>query len=343
MKIADQFLRETFTFTYLDPGSNFAEREMSLEIRKDLISAVTTRVLPYRSRGYARPDIDRYVALSPPDMCPFCLPQRDMMTPRFPKEIVPEGQFRRGDVCLFPNAFPYSQHNTVVVLGNDHYVSLDEMDPALVLEGILACRDYMAWMVKQDPTLQYASINWNYMPPAGGGLLHPHLQTILADQPTMFMERLLSAARRYGAEVRRNLWHDYLAWEREQRERYVSETGGWKWVVAFAPRGMAGEIACYFPERHSLLTLSDEEMGLFCVGLVAVFRYLHSINLVSFNLALYGTMREEPLFPVQGRIIPRYLLRPLETSDVNYVEKLHGEIICPFVPEELASGLRSFF
>ena len=343
MEIGERFLSESFKFTYLDPFNDFRMKEMSLEIRKDTITAVTTRILPYRLRIYERPSIDRYLELSPADKCPFCLPQRDMMTPRFPKEIVPDGQFRRGDVTLFPNAFPHSHHNTVAVLGNHHYLGMEDIAPSLMAEGMLVCRDYMARMANMDASLQYASINWNYMPPAGGGLLHPHLQTVLADKPTMFMERLLSAAAKYGEETGRDLWEDYRKWEKAQGERYVPGTELLEWLVAFAPRGMAGEIAFYFPRRWSILALTDEELRIFCEELKTVFGYLNSINLVSFNLALYGTMREERLLPVQGRIIPRFLIQPLETSDVNYFEKLHGEIICPFVPEDMARGLKSFF
>jgi len=343
MEIGERFFSESLTFTYLDPFNNFRSKEMSLEIRKDPVTAVTTRILPYRLRSYESPSIDRYLRLSPADKCPFCPPQRDKMTPRFPKEIVPEGQFKRGDVTLFPNAFPHSNHNTVAVLGNCHYLGMDEIAPSLMADGMLVCRDYMARMASLDASLQYASINWNYMPPAGGGLLHPHLQTVLADKPTMFMERLLNSATQYGRETGRDLWEDYFEWEKAQEERYVSGTGVLKWLVAFAPRGMAGEIAFYFPRRWSILALTDEELRIFCEELKTVFGYLTSINLASFNLAVYGTIQEEKLFPVQGRIIPRFLIQPLETSDVNYFEKLHGEIICPFVPEDMARRLKAFW
>jgi len=340
MKIEEHFRRESLTFSYLDPLNHFAPKEMSLEIRQDLIGEVTTRVLPYRFRLYEPPPLDRYQERAPATHCPFCLPQREVLTPRFPPDIYPPGQFTRGDVCLFPNAFPHSHHNTVAVLGNRHYVPIEELEPLLMRDGMLICRDYMAQMVALDETLQYGSINWNYMPPAGGGLLHPHLQTVLSVHPTLFMERLRSAAARYRQVTGSDLWNDYVCWERSLGERYVFPGRAWHWIVAFAPRGMAGEIGVYFPHHYSLFSLSDADYEAFCAEFAHVLKYLGSLQLVSFNFALYGAMREDPLFPIQGRLIPRYLIPPLETSDVNYFEKMHGEVICPFVPEEMAAGLR---
>jgi len=343
MKIGENFVRENLTFTYLDPFHNFEKKETHLEVRKDPITETISRVLPYRFRIYERPSVEDYLKKSPPEKCPFCLPQRDLLTPRFPVEINPEGQFRKGEAVCFPNAFPHSHYNTVVVLGNTHYLGLEEMKAGLLMDGLQVCLDYMRRMFQINPNLQYASINWNYMPPAGGGLLHPHLQTVMGEGPTVFMGKLLSKSREYRMTTGRDLWVDYLAWEKEKKERYVGRGEGAEWLTAFAPRGMAGEVVCILPEKLSLTSLADADLASLSKDLLRIFKYLNSINLVSFNLALFGTMVEEPLFPVQGRIIPRYLIRPLDTSDVNYFEKLHGEVICPFVPEDMAEGLKTFF
>jgi general stress protein 26 len=46
---------------------------------------------------------------------------------------------------------------------------------------------------------------------------------------------------------------------------------------------------------------------------------------------------------VQGKLMPRFVILPLETSDVNYFEKLHNETICPFIPEEMCQELKALF
>ena len=55
------------------------------------------------------------------------------------------------------------------------------------------------------------------MPPAGGGLVHPHLQTITGFKPTNFMQKLLSSAQNYAAASNGdNLWNNLIALERKR-------------------------------------------------------------------------------------------------------------------------------
>ena len=81
----------------------------------------------------------------------------------------------------------------------------------------------------------------------------------------------------------------------------------------------------------------------FLTGLSRVFSYLYTNNFMSFNLSFYATMTSNNYFNVQGKIVPRFIMNPLGTSDLNYFEKLHNEIICPTVPEELCRELQPYF
>ena len=64
---------------------------------------------------------------------------------------------------------------------------------------------------------------------------------------------------------------------------------------------------------------------------------------MSFNMSLYAPMINDKNFWVQGKIVPRFEINPLGTSDINYFEKLHNEVICPVVPEELCRALQPYF
>jgi UDPglucose--hexose-1-phosphate uridylyltransferase len=134
-----------------------------------------------------------------------------------------------------------------------------------------------------------------------------------------------------------------VAAEKEADERYIASTGRFDWLVSFAPKGMAGEIDFYLLGRTSIFAVTEEEMDELLRGLARVFAYFNAMNLISFDLTLYGALREDARFPIQGRIIPRYLILPLGASDINYFEKLHDEIICPVIPERLSSDLRPYF
>ena len=59
------------------------------------------------------------------------------------------------------------------------------------------------------------------------------------------------------------------------------------------------------------------------------------------NTTLLAGLKEKDNFWVQARIMPRVSLPPLGTSDVNYFEKGHNEIISITSPEDFATEIRS--
>ena len=104
-----------------------------------------------------------------------------------------------------------------------------------------------------------------------------------------------------------------------------------------------GEITGLFAHRSAMEDLTEEDWSHFSEGLTKIFRYLKERQTFSFNLALLsGTVPEVPSW-VYARLCPRMLIPPWNTSDINYFEKLHGEVICVISPEEMAEGLKPFF
>jgi galactose-1-phosphate uridylyltransferase len=336
--------KELTTGCYLNPFDNFQPREIVIEERYDETTGVASRILPYRLRLGQKPDTDAYLEKSPESLCPFCPGLFDKLTPKFTPDVVAEGKFKKGEAYLFPNAFPYDATNTVAVFSSRHFIPLDQLTPDAMRDGFAVCRDYFYRIAELQRGYQYCSINWNYMPPSGGGLVHPHLQTIVGRRPTSFVRRLLASAQNYAAasEVG-NLWRNILVLEQEAGERFVASTGVIHWLTAFSPKGMAGEIDFYFKEKTSFFDLTDANFAELLEGLSRVFLYLYVNNYMSFNLSLYATMTPEKNFWVQGKIVPRFELNPLGTSDLNYFEKLHDEIICPVVPEQLCKELQAYF
>ena len=64
------------------------------------------------------------------------------------------------------------------------------------------------------------------------------------------------------------------------------------------------------------------------------------MNVNSFNMTLLINLNPCEEFPVQARITPRMSMPPWGTSDVNYFEKGHNEIIVVLPPEALAEEIR---
>ncbi len=338
------FEKKVETCRYLNPLKNFQENEVTLEVRRDGITGTVSRVLPYRGkRKFNQPDAKTYLEKSPESLCPFCPALLDQVAARFTPEFFPEGRLTRGRAVLFPNAFPHDAFNTVAVISEKHYLALDELTPEVMRDAFGLCLDYFRRMKAARPVLSSASINWNYMPPSGGGLLHPHLQTVMGERPTRYAEHLRRSAKQYGKQTGRDLWRDLIANECEKGVRHIARTGAIDWLAAFAPRGMAGEVRFVFSGRNSLFALTGEDWEFFFEGLSRIFRYLKEAGLVSFNLAIYGALRDDSLLTVQGSVIPRFVVLPLGASDINYFEKLHNEVICPIVPENLCTELKPFF
>ncbi|NLT34992.1 MAG: hypothetical protein GXX83_03730 [Gaiellales bacterium] len=327
---------------YLDPTNGFQEHTTYVEVREDGVTGVTSRILPHRFRTAGGQDVREH-AEAGAATCPFCRERMEQVTPRFTADVIQEGRFRRGQAVLFPNAFPYGRNSSVAIFSHEHALRLSAMDVGILGDGFLVCRDYFQRLQQMDPALGFCSVNWNYMPPAGGGLVHPHLQTICGPRPTAFAAKTHESARGYQTRTGRNLWEDLVAHEKREMERYLGQTGPVEWVSSFAPKGMAGEVCFFLPARASIFTLTDEDVLQLALGLRCVFRYLEAAGIASFNLALDATLMDDAAFGVRGRLIPRFTLPPLGISDVNYYEKLQNEIICITVPEDMAREMRPFF
>ena len=337
------FKKEIKTGRYLNAFKNFQEKQVTFEERYDETTGVASRILPYRVRILQKPAVDSYLEKSPESLCPFCSSLFEKLTPQFIPDVIPSGKFQRGNAYLFPNAFPYDQDNAVAIFSSRHFVPLNELTATFMQNGFKVCGDYFHRIAQMDLGYKYCSINWNYMPPAGGGLIHPHLQTLVGLKPTNYMRRLLASAQNYAEASGGNLWRNLIIMEKEAKERFIASTGSISWLTSFAPKGMAGEIDFIFQEKSSFFELTEINFEELLNGLSKIFHYLHVNNFMSFNMTLYAPLINNDHFWVQGKIVPRFVMNPLGTSDINYFEKLHNEIICSVVPEELCHELQEYF
>lgn len=337
------YRREYEKARYLDPFNGFQEKQILFETRHDEITGATSRIIPGRHRGAVRPDINQYLEKNPESACPFCPALFEKITTKFTPDIHPEGKFRRGNAVLFPNAFPHSAFNCVATFSDTHYLSLTDLSVDVMLDGFLVCLDYFSCMKKVHDGLNFCSINWNYMPPAGGGLVHPHLQTVISENPTNFVRKISAAGENYRKETGGDLWRDLIDYEKAADERYIASTGAVDWMVSFAPRGMLGEVRFIFHGKSSICKVSEDDFRELLSGLRRVFAYFDSKNLISFNAGLFGNIQDDGNLYVQGRIVPRFILLPLGASDNNYFEKIHDETICPVIPEDMCRELKDAF
>jgi UDPglucose--hexose-1-phosphate uridylyltransferase len=334
------FNKEVYEARMLVSSHGLEEKLIKIEVREDLFTGSKARVLTHRWRMPENPP-------EPPDFsrsrerCPFCSENRETATPRFPDSMIPGGRIRRGEATVVPNAFPYSRYNAVVILSEDHFLSLDEFSPGVLEEGFQAAVSYIRQIRQLDDKVAYASINWNYMPPAGGGIIHPHFQIVADRQPTGFHQKLVAESLKYHTTREKNYWADLVSFEKREEERYILRSGNIVFFAAFSPCGMLGEVVALFEKVRTLDEVGEEGWRWFSEGLSSILSCFHRMHYDSLNMTLLANMENSGHFWTQARIIPRTSFPPLGISDVNYFEKGHHEVITIIAPEELARTVRA--
>ena len=113
-------------------------------------------------------------------------------------------------------------------------------------------------------------------------------------------------------------------------------------MSAFSPQGVLGEILIVFGKRSDLREITSRDWDEFSRGMTRIFQFFRVKHIDSFNLSLFSGGRGETDTRVFGRLCPRAVMPPWNTSDVNYFEKLHDEVICVVSPEELNRELRTY-
>jgi len=325
-----------------NPFRGFSMHEIPFEIRYDPLTGQPTRIfdLPYRPVG--RPDFEELIRKSREMSCPFCPESLEKATPLFPEEIIPGGRLHEGAACVFPNLLPLDRYAGVCIFGKDHFIVPGGFTADIIRDGFTAARTFIKSVARNDPGTRFFNVNWNYMPPSGSSMIHPHLQVNCGVIPTCQLRMQMDCSHAYFLKNGRTFWEDYMDAERESDERLLTETGSTFWVMSFAPQGALPDIWCIFEACRSLLEWKDEERDDFIKGLTAALRYFDREGFYSFNMALFSG-RENDHYRVNARITPRMLLREIGNSDQTYHQVLHREPCSMRPPESVREKvLRAF-
>jgi galactose-1-phosphate uridylyltransferase len=264
------------------------------------------------------------------------------VTPKFPPDLTTTERIREGDAVIFPNMFPYDTHSAVAIFSDEHFKPLGDFAPELLRDGFLVSRHYLAAVREAEPQAsQYCAINWNYMPPSGGTIIHPHLQIIAGESGTNYHRAILEASTRYAEKNGSSYWADLISEESRLGERYIGKVGATDWLTSFAPKGFI-DITAIFDQSLTITDIPPAGWTDFSRGLSAAMKFLDAQGLFSFNMAIYSGLGEEH-FRTHAKLIPRVLLPPMDTSDINYFNMLHNEVLTIFEPEEICGQAREFF
>ncbi|HPA13796.1 MAG TPA: hypothetical protein PKV75_00855 [Desulfobacterales bacterium] len=333
------FEKHTVEARMLDFSEGFTEKAIPVEIRKDCFTGTVSRVLKSRMR-FPQASHEPEMIEASRHNCPFCPENLARSTPKFPADLVPEGRICFGRSTVLPNAFPYSRYCGVTVISDEHYISLDRFSVEKLFSALKASTLFIERIKANARDVSYASINWNYMPGSGGGLIHPHIQVVVNRRPTHFHGRLMRSSADYKMVHGANYWADLVEFEKQNKSRYLFNYGGIEFISLFSPGGMFGEILSIFKNMSSIRDLTDETLDSYARGLTRLLKSFHRMHLNNLNMTLLMSLEDDDGFWIQARTVPRVSLPPLGTSDVNYFEKGHDEVIVIISPEDLAEEIR---
>lgn len=335
-----EFRKKDESFTFYDNQGNLIERKT--EVRFDPLTGESSRLIFDSGMVITPPDYTELAEQTAGVKCPFCPENLYKMTPVFPNEIAEDGRIQKGEAVAFPNLFPYSKHNAVVIFSGQHYVRLEEFTAELIKNAFLAAQEYIQSVAETDSKADYASINWNYLPPSGGSILHPHIQPIVSESPTNYQALINEKGAKYEQETGQEFFISLYETEKSLGERWIGELGNVAWLHAFAPKSHHDYIAI-FPKAHSIFDVSEEDWLNFAKGIKVMFATLHEQGFASFNMMLNVSLDRESRQPVYAHLIPRLTIGMLNTSDINSFQALHQEPLSFRTPEEIAAIARQYF
>jgi galactose-1-phosphate uridylyltransferase len=327
-----------------DPRQGFALTAVEAEVRYHPLTGESARICHFSLKASPPVDLDAMVAASAAG-CPFCPAQLAAITPRFPDELVPGGRLARGGAVVFPNLFPYDDVSGIAVLCAEHFQPMDAMPERPVVDGLTVARDFTRLVspgfAGRDA---YGVVTWNYMPPAGGTQVHPHMQVVVTTTPGNAVARLLAASDAYRVRAGRAFSPDLLEAERGG-PRWIGEADRVAWLVPFAPIGVLGDAMAIFRERATIAELDDGDIAAFAASLTRVLAGFAARGLWSFNLSLLPDRIDaaSDRHWLTAHLVPRLWLNPrLHVGDASHFQLLLGERFAMRHPEAVAADLRPF-
>ncbi|MDP2720158.1 MAG: hypothetical protein U1D67_02070 [Dehalococcoidia bacterium] len=338
-----KFKSSMFHQKILDPNNNFQPALIPLEVRRDTLTGHAAVIQEFRFRSkMPKPDYSFLIEKTRP-ICPFCSPGVDENSPRFPPEFIKEGKLEKYGVLVIPNFNPYATYSAISILSRNHFTEITQFSENIIVNGLLASQEYLRRVRSFDPKARYLSVNWNYLPPAGGSVIHPHFQPVAAYIRNTYMKETLSASKRYMLRNGVTYWSDLVKTEKEKGERFIGETGGVSWLVNYAGRGREPDILGIFEKKGSILELTAADFKDYFNGLSRIFRYMTDNNYMSFNLCIYSAPAGQDHYRTHARLRLRFQFPILGTADACFIEALHDDFLCQTFPEAACGEIKKYF
>ncbi|MBI4620739.1 MAG: hypothetical protein HY739_11355 [Desulfobacterales bacterium] len=277
--------------------------------------------------------------------CFMCGDAVRSMTPRYLENILPEGRLTVGQAILFPNIFGLARYSAVLTYPNNHFFSLDEYTPEVLIDTFTCALEFIKRVYKEDKEAKYAAFGCNYLFPAGSSTVHSHFHVFITGFPFDHIKGLASKSEQYFHDNSNSYWSHLLETEKKEGKRYLGAVGNTHWLVPYAPSGVR-EVQGLVEGKTNFIEFEEEDIRNLSEGLSRVLKYYRSQGVTSFNLITYsGSLGEKQEYFWPGlKIVTRGYLPPYYTSDITWRQKLLFRKEEWFdLPETVASQARKFF
>jgi UDPglucose--hexose-1-phosphate uridylyltransferase len=315
----------------------------TVEHRKDPLTGKISTICPDLKEkwssfvGETDMELIKDLATKSASWCPFCKSIEEI-TPEV--DYIPEGRWHLNGVWVFPNLFPRTAFEAVVTSNENHFLWLDQFNEEFVYNHLKAGITCILDVYRADPTLKYAVIGWNYLPPAGASLIHPHMQVSMRDIQFNYPAFLQEKSRDYYEETGSNYWKDCI-----REERHIKTLGRTEWITPYAPTGF-NEVRALVKDVSNFAELEDTDIRDLAAGISNSLRFYADRGCSAFNMLIYSgdLSQQSEWFWLGLNLITRSNVRTLYLNiDSWYMPKMLGEDIVAEYPEELAQALRAYF
>ena len=335
----------------MNPMNGFQEDEQYTEIRFDPLTGVKRLFnvgLTEKANMFYQPedeDMIQKIAEMTRETCIFCPQNLELVTPKFPPDILPEGRLRKGDSFVFPNLFQIYEITAIGVIGREHFVKADEFSPEAFKNCFSAIIEFFRIIHDKKPEYKYTIFGMNYLPPAASSQVHPHIQIYMSKEPFTYVDLMFKESEKYMQRNSGNFWQSLIETEKKLGERYVGKAGNVEWMASFSP--MAGnEFIGIIPEKSNFFEYDDKDLEGITEGLTKVLSfYKKELKMGSFNYILYsGPLGEESEhFRSSVKIATRPNFNANYISDIHIAPIFYYENWFAHLPEGLAKQLQSYF
>ena len=295
----------------LNPLKNFEEDILTFEYRTDPLTGRNTTVvkgmLKYISKSLVSDEeMLRSLVEKTRANCPFCPESVKDKTPMFTQDFLKEGRIFVGDAVVIPNLLGHAERSILVVLSKEHFLKLKDFTPKLIFDGFKGGLAYLKRLNEVEPSICFPVFIFNYLPPAGSSILHPHMQVLARDRPFYLVKLLLEKSKAHHEGNKSSYWSDLISKEKGE-ERYLFGINDVEWLVPFAPLRGSNEVQAIVRGKFNLLELNEKEWLGLAEGISKILQFYHKEGYASFNIILVSGPMNEHLdyFDVNLRMISR--------------------------------------